>query len=308
VERAILDKVSAGLDYPSYPQLFGTRENPMNMNLQLLLPLAKSGCGVKVEGDHVYQTGEIIKPDQPVGVERPLFFKKFLENKKLLNKVKGLKASVTGPFTLAGYIDTQNVFTCGASKPKVVSALAEMVADACKELDRAGFSIVSVDEPFFAVMLGRRVLFDYDEGFLIETLNNILDEIRCFSSTHVCGVITPLIKKVLLKSKVDIIDHEFEARPENLRVYSRKEIEDNNKMLAFGCVSSQSLQIESVDHIKRSIKRGLDAFGGENMLFKPDCGFGGLMNISSAYDVAIQKLKNLTKAASEFKHDLKPSH
>jgi len=306
VKRAILDKVSVGLDYPCYPQLPGTEEHPMNMNLQFLIPLAEGGFGLRVEKGSVYQVGELKKPDRPIGVERAIFYLNFLKENHLLDKIRGPKACVTGPFTLAGYIDRQNILTCGTSKSEVVSTLARIVADTCMEFDRIGFSIINVDEPFFAIMLGRRSLFGYNENFVVEVLNSILGKIHCFSAVHVCGAVTPLIKKVLLESEADIIDHEFQGTPQNLKIYTRREIEDRNKILAFGCVSSSNPNVESVDQIKCSIKKGLDIFG-DKIIIKPDCGFGGLIGLHSAYEISIQKLKNMVQAVKELRGSLNTS-
>lgn len=298
VKRATLDKVAAGLDYPCYPQLVGTSEEPMNMNLQFLTPMAELGCGVRIDGGRAHLVGELAKPDRVVGIERAVFFLDFLRENGLLSRIKGPKACVTGPFTLAAAIDGENILRCGASRTDVVSVLAEVVASASRELDRMGFRIISLDEPFLSVMLGRRVLYDYGLDFVIETLDGILEGIGNFSAIHICGAITPLVKEVMVRGAADIIDHEFEGIPRNLRAYTRREIEEADKVIGFGCVSSDSTDVESVDRIRRSAMRGLDLFG-DRLLIKPNCGFGGLIGAPSAYEASIGKLRNMVKAARE---------
>lgn len=300
VKRASLDKISTGLDYPCYPQLMGVADKPMSMTLQFLIPLSESGCGIEIKGGKAYLAGKLSKPDRVIGIERAKFFRDFLGEKKLLKRIKGIKACVTGPFTLASGIDSDDILKCGASKTDVVSVLADVVAEASRELDRLGFRIVTVDEPFLGSMLGRRILYNYDLGFVVEILDSVLKKISNFSAVHVCGTITPLVKKVMLESITDIIDHEFEGTPTNLGIYSRQDIEANDKFVAFGCVSSNKADVESVDQIKVSIKRGLDHFG-EHLIVKPDCGFGGLIGTPSAYEIAIQKLRNMVQAARELR-------
>ena len=79
----------------------------------------------------VQQTGEITRPCEPIGVERALCFKELVERRGRVETVKGLRACVTGPFTLASAIDRQNLLSCGAAKPTVISALTEIIADSC---------------------------------------------------------------------------------------------------------------------------------------------------------------------------------
>ena len=302
--KAAVDKVATGLDYPCYPQLPGTRENPMSMTLQFLLPLARAKHGLEIRHGEVRQTGAITLPRKPIGVQRALYFKELVEHSDLAGTFKGLRACVTGPFTLASAIDRQSLLSCGTAKPAVISALTEIVADSCDALVRAGFAIISVDEPFFNIMLGRRVLFDYDENYIVEQLNRIFHRIPCFSSIHVCGTITPLTKNVLLTCDVDVVDHEFQANPRNHGVYTLSELRDHDKILAYGCVSSSDPVVESVDQIVKSIERGMTAYG-DNLLIKPDCGFGGLLGTASAYEIAKRKLMNLVEASNRVKALLK---
>lgn len=296
-DRAILDKVSVGLDYPCYPQLPGSRSNPMNMGLQFLIPLSKIEPKIQIRGQEAQLLSDEIKPpSQPIGVERAEYFLTYVREHGLVSRVKGTKACVTGPFTLASYLDRKSLMTCGASRPRVVQALARVLSRSCRRLSELGFDLINIDEPFFSIMLGRKVLFNYDERFVIDTLDTIIAEVSSVSVIHVCGTVTPLVKEVLLKSKVDVIDHEFAGSPANLRVYTRDDLERPGKLLAYGCVSSVKPQVESVEEISASIRNAVDIFGSR-VIVKPDCGFGGMLGIPGAYEIALSKLKNMVKAA-----------
>jgi methionine synthase II (cobalamin-independent) len=296
-DQAILDKLSVGLDYPCYPQLPGSASNPMNMGLQFLIPLSKAEPKIQIRGQEAELVSDEIKlPSEPIGVERAEYFLTFLREHGLTTRVKGLKACITGPFTVASYLNRRNLMTCGTSKPDVVKALAQVLSQSCRRLSQLGFELINVDEPFFSVMLGRKVLFNYDERFVIETLNTILAEASSLSAIHVCGTVTPLVKEVLLKSKVDIVDHEFAGSPANIRAYSKDDLEGSGKFLAYGCVSSVKPQVETVEEISASIRNALNAFG-RRIIVKPDCGFGGMFGIPGAYEVALRKLENMVKAA-----------
>jgi len=299
VDRAIIDKLEVGLDYPCYPQLAGTPSKPMNMGLQFLLPLSKVDPGIQIKGQQVHLgSDEIKEPSVVVGVERAEYYMTFLREYRLIEKLRGVKACVTGPFTLASYLDSNNLMTCGASKPNVVRALAKILSRSCRRLSDLGFDLINIDEPFLSLMLGRehKILYAYDEQFVVEMLNTLISEISCLSAIHVCGTVTPMVKRVLLSSKVAIVDHEFAGCARNLQAYSRDDLELTGKFLAYGCVSSVSPRVETVEEISASLKSALKLYG-PRIIVKPDCGFAGMQATSDAYAAVLGKLRNMIKAS-----------
>jgi methionine synthase II (cobalamin-independent) len=156
--------------------------------------------------------------------------------------------------------------------------------------------LINIDEPFLSVMLGRRVLFNYDERFVVEMLDIAITGVSSLSGIHVCGAVTPLVKKVLLESKADIVDHEFAGSSANLHAYTRDDLERSGKFLAYGCVSSVNPRVEPVEQISTSLRNALKTFG-PRVIVKPDCGFGGLLGMPGAYELVFQKLKNMVEAA-----------
>jgi methionine synthase II (cobalamin-independent) len=303
VDQAIVDKIAAGLDYPCYPQLVGTSSKPMNMGLQFLIPLSRTNAGIQINGQEVrLLSDEIITPSSPVGVERAEYYIEFLRGHGLVDRIRGVKACVTGPFTLASYLNSNTLMTCGASKPNIVSALARALSASCRRLSELGFGLIAIDEPFLSMMLGREheVLFKYDENFVIETLNTVLREISSISAIHVCGTVTPTVKSVLLASEADIVDHEFAGCPRNLQAYSAEDLKASGKLLAYGCVSSTNLRVETVEEIFASLRNALGLYG-QRIMVKPDCGFAGMQSISKAYEIVLQKLKNMTEAARKLR-------
>jgi len=302
--RAISDKVSVGLDYPSYPQLVGTATNPMNMGLQFLRPLSLNNPSLQIRGEEISLAGDNIpEPTHPIGTERAESFLSFLQQTGLRNQLKGTRACVTGPFTLASYIGTKNLMTCGASKPQIVETLGRILAKSCKRLSELGFNIISIDEPFLSVILGAsRLLYSYNQEFVVRVLNAVVKEISNFSSIHVCGRITPLVKSTLLATNVNIIDHEFSQSPKNHEVYTKQDLEQSEKFLAYGCISSVDLKVETVEDITRALKNAQRLFG-QRTIAKPDCGFGGLKGIPDAYEITLNKLRNMVQAARELRKD-----
>ena len=302
VNRAISDKVAAGLDYPTYPQLIGTAASPMNMGLQFLRPLSINNPSLQINGEEINLLGEsIAEPDHPIGIERAEYFLSFLQRTNLIKQLKGTRACITGPFTLASYIGTKNLMTCGASKPHIIDALGTMLGKSCRQLSDMGINIISVDEPFLSVILGaKRLLYSYDQEFVVKILNTLVKEISSFSTIHVCGRVTPLVKSTLLASNVNIIDHEFAQSPKNHEAYTKQELEQNEKMLAYGCISSTNLRVETVEEITLALKNAQKLFG-QRIIVKPDCGFGGLTGLPGAYELVFKKLRNMTQAAQEMR-------
>ena len=297
VDRAIVDKVTVGLDYPCCPQLPGTTARPMNMALQYLKPLSQTNPNIRITGQEAHLVSDDIQePPGVIGIDRSEYFLTFLREHSLTPR--GVKSCVTGPFTLASYLDLGNLMKCGASKPDVVRSLARILSRCCKRLSDLGFDLVSIDEPFLSVMLGRKgeVLFHYDEQFVLDTLNGLIGQLSCFSAVHVCGRITPQVRALLLESNVDIVDHEFAHTPENINAYTKQDLECNGKFLAYGCVSSISPTVESVEEISARLENAASRFG-DRLLVKPDCGFGGMIGTPDAYSTVQRKLSNMVAAA-----------
>jgi len=299
VDRAIMDKITVGLDYPCYPQLPGSISQPMNMALQFLKPLSQTNPNIQITGQEAHLLSDNIKePSNVIGVEPAEYYLKFVRERNLESRVKGMKACITGPFTLAANLDLSNLMKCGASKPHVVRTLAEILGKACKRLSDLGFDLVCIDEPFLSVMLGRKgeVLFKYDEQFVIDTLNSLIAQLSCLSAIHVCGRITPLVKTTLLESQADIVDHEFSESRENIKAYSKEDLERTDKFLAYGCVSSINPTVETVEKISASLRSAISVYG-ERILAKPDCGFGGMIGVPDVYNIVQRKLENMVAAA-----------
>jgi 5-methyltetrahydropteroyltriglutamate--homocysteine methyltransferase len=272
----------------------------MNMGLQFLQPLSMNNSSLQIKGEEITLLGEnLVEPDHAIGIERAEYFLSFIHRNNLMKRLKGTRACVTGPFTLASYIGTKNLMTCGASKPHIVEALAKTLGRSCKQLSDMGINIISIDEPFLSVILGaKRLLYSYDQEFVVKVLNTLIKEISTFSAIHVCGRITPLVKSSLLASDANIIDHEFAQSPKNHEAYSKQELEQTEKMLAYGCISSTNLKIETVEEVTGALKNAQKLFG-QRIIVKPDCGFGGLSGLPGAYEITFTKLRNMILGAQE---------
>ncbi|MBD3352621.1 MAG: hypothetical protein GF364_14130, partial [Candidatus Lokiarchaeota archaeon] len=216
------------------------------------------------------------------------FFEKYPELKK---KVKGWKACLTGPFTLAGEILITEKLTEGKrllvyQEPraimsgKLVNKLAEMMANIAEKYNEMGADIISMDEPTLGLIVGRRRAFFHKDDAIIDILDKAIDPIDKYSSIHVCGNVSPKLRDILLNSKVSIMDHEF-ANGSNEGIFEKQLLEDKKKILAYGVLISNVKKkenaelgdyVENIKEIETRIEKAVETVGRENLIFKPDCG------------------------------------
>jgi methionine synthase II (cobalamin-independent) len=62
--------------------------------------------------------------------------------------------------------------------------------------------------------------------------------------------------------------------------------------------------IETIEFLKKFIKKGIDQYGKDNLIIKPDCGFYPLkvFGENQGYEIAIRKVKNLVLALKELEN------
>ena len=296
-KRCIEDLLNIGVEFPNYPQL-------INMGKQFLDDLAKQDCGiVKDDGGYLLKKEYIQEPASPPGLELYRWTVDYLKNKGALERV-GLKASVTGPFTLASYVKTgSGTFPSNTTVADIekVRQLATAISGCCRAFAKDAY-VISIDEPILSVIVGRRVLFKYDEEDIIEIYNGLKE--LCggrIIGTHVCGRISPGLAKILLRTELDFLSHEFHDTTENFDVYNPKGLEENRKVLSVGCVSSKNPKVEPIEEVLNIMNRSREY--GENLIFTPDCGFKKLTvegSLEHAYRIATEKLRNMVEAARRF--------
>ncbi|MHA1912889.1 MAG: hypothetical protein ACW97V_00835 [Promethearchaeota archaeon] len=317
MEKIFNDLIQIGIDYPCYPQL-------LSMVSQFLSPLSDKIDQLTEVNNHFYLSGDFEIPKTPMALQYGEFINKFLNKRPNLSKqIKGTKACLTGPFTLASEIILKGDAAKGI-KPRVfaeprgvmvewvVEKLAIIMEKIGKAYSNMGIDIISMDEPLMGVLIGRKTLF-HSEDFMVRILNKSISEIKSLSSIHVCGRISPKLRDILLQTEVNIIDHEFRTNEENFEIYNKKHLVDNEKLLALGTVKSKFSKVEGweiTDYIEKSsslenyIRKGMEQFGMENLVIKPDCGFLPLKNSfgeKMAYDITIRKLKNMVQALNNIK-------
>ncbi len=317
--KAFEDLINIGIDFPCYPQLTA-------MNPQFLSPLSKIIEPLDETEPDVFYLGDEFKiPDKPVALEYGEFIVNFMnEHPHLKESIKGTKACLTGPFTLASEVLLRENLSKGIELKIfnehraimidwIIDKFAEIMRDIGKAYNDMGINIISMDEPILGLLVGRKIFF-HTEEFIIETLNKALSGIKDLPSVHVCGRISPYLRDLLLQTNVKIMDHEFRTSEVNFKVFEKKHLEENDKYLAMGTIQTNFSPIknagvddyvENMDFLKKFIEKGIEQFGKENLIIKPDCGFGALRKTfeseSFAYEITIKKLKNMVLATKELK-------
>jgi len=292
------------VDYPNYIQL-------VDMIDQYLAPMANSGMGLSLESGKYFMKGDIIKFPEAFDNESLRILVELRDKEPYRNNVKGIKACVTGPFTLSSRIllRTRNPGIFGEtalSNPSFVKSLSNIVAKFAKYYQDLGADCIMIEEPILSVIVGKKILLNqYKDNDLINILDNTLNTVNCLKGIHVCGRISRTLSEILLSTNIRILDHEFKDSYDNFNIYSKKDIESSAKEISLGVVSSKTLRVESIEEIITVIRKGVDVFGKENIfMIKPDCGFRGLDPDGDfegvAYRAAIDKIRNIRSALDSF--------
>ena len=300
----MVDVYEVGLTYPCYPQL----RDFISMFLDPLVAqglLEKAGLNylLLVEDFRVLRKSEV-----PI----PLEAQWFIESMERLGfKFRGLRAPVTGPFTLASRIyPVGSSGSLGKTMMKDLSfleSLASSLSRLIRRLEDLGYTLIVVDEPILSVIYGARgsILGHSDEDIL--KILSMLKPRRAMIGVHVCGRISPALFRLLLKSEFSLLDHEFKTSPRNFKSITAEGLKKHGKRLSVGCVSSKNITVESVEEVSSILVKALNIYGDRVYMVKPDCGFRGFIGFlpeEEAYKVSLRKLKAIVEAVKKLNSDV----
>ena len=302
VEKRILaDLERIGLDYPPYPQ---TRSF-IDIFLE---PLVEEGLLEKRRGRY-YAEPEELREAKPPRIRVP----EAEDAARIARDMgfKGLRAPVTGAYTLAGQVlwgdPSGGVASSMVSRPEIVEGFfAEYVALNAGYMRRLGYSLVFVDEPMLGVLVGgRRILYGHTEESIRSTLNQVLRETRgALRGIHVCGRISGRLFRLLASvEELDILNFEFMDNPRNISSIDQEALEKGDKILSPGLASSKNPRVESMEEIRGLLAEVARAAGGRVDYASADCGFGALRGAAGdpeeAYMIGLRKLENIVKAVGD---------
>lgn len=301
VKRILADLYEIGLDYPCYPQL----RDFISMFLDHFVAqgfLKKTGLNYTLS---VEDFREVKSLEIPVPLEAKWFIE-FVEKLGYVDYFRGLRAPITGPFTLSSRI--YPVGTLGSLDKTMmknfsfVESLASALSRLIHQLEGLGYTLIVVDEPILSVVYGARgSILGYSDEDVLKILS-MLKPRRAMFGIHVCGRISPSLFRLLLNSKASLLDHEFKSSPRNFESITVEGLKECGKLISVGCVSSKNIAVESVEEVSLILAKALSLYGDRVYMVKPDCGFRGFMGLlpeEEAYKVSLKKLKALVEAVKK---------
>lgn len=302
VRRVLEDLAALGVDVPPYPQMRGFIDIYVS-------PL--------VEGGVVSLAGGFMRADAGV-LTRWVFRAPQVPEAELAVRVvresglmfKGLRAPVTGVFTLASRIyltagSTDLSSTALANKDLLKNFFIKYVAHYVSYMNSLGFSFVFLDEPSLGLIVGaRKNLFNYGDDELIEALEEVAGAAGTAEfGVHVCGRVHKRILELLARvSRVSYLNLEFYDNPKNIEVIDKHLLEAYDKIISPGVVSSRRPVIENEREVFELLKKIYERAGGRVDLVSSDCGFAGLRGSLGSredeYRLALSKLERVVKAVN----------
>ncbi len=199
---------------------------------------------------------------------------------------KPVKGMLTGPYTMCDWSFDEHY----ASRRDAVLALAEIIHQEVKDLEKAGARYIQIDEPAISTRP--------DEiDLAIEAMEIVTDGIKATTISHICYGDFAKIYPRILSLPVDVLDLEFaNSHMMNLEVFRRPKF---TKKVSVGVLDVHSHVIESVKDVKDAIMKSLAVFNPEQIWIDPDCGLK-----TRTPQEAIDKLKVMVEATQQVKKEL----
>jgi 5-methyltetrahydropteroyltriglutamate--homocysteine methyltransferase len=170
-----------------------------------------------------------------------------------------VKGMLTGPYTMMDWSFNEHY----PSRRAATLALARVIRDEAKDLERAGAQYIQVDEPAISTR-------PEEMDLAIEALGIVTRGLKAHTITHICYGDFKTIGPKLHRLPVDQIDLEFANRDfELLEFFRGKRF---SKKIGLGVVDVHSHRIESKDEVVAGLRKSLEVFRAEQLFVDPDCG------------------------------------
>ncbi len=197
-----------------------------------------------------------------------------------------VKGMLTGPYTIMDWSFNEYY----PSRRATALAIAEVVRQEAKDLERAGAQYIQIDEPAISTRL--------DEiDLAIEALGVVTKGLRAKTITHICYGNFQALAPKLNQLPVDQIDLEFANRKfELLGAFKRLKL---RKEVGLGVVDVHSHRIESREEVVANLKKALKIFKPEQIYVDPDCGLK-----TRTPEEAIGKLRVVVEATRAVREEL----
>ncbi len=189
-----------------------------------------------------------------------------------------VKGMLTGPYTIMDWSFNEHY----PSRRAATLAIAKVVREEARDLERAGAQYIQVDEPAISTR-------PEEMDLAIEALGIVTKGLRAKTLTHICYGDFTAIGPKLHKLPVDQIDLEFANRNFELLDFFRGK--RFSKEIGLGVVDVHSHRIESTEEVVANLKEALTVFRPEQIYVDPDCGLK-----TRSPQEAIQKLRVVVEA------------
>ncbi len=205
-----------------------------------------------------------------------------------------LKATIPGPYTLAGRIVPGGDYP---DRYAVTEALLPIVQRELEALVAAGCEIMTVDEPSMSCYAYRE-----DTERLVDVFNRTVAPVvgRCYVGAHLCfgnfkgRAVAPRSYAPMLPAFLDLAADEIHVEMAS-REFSELEVVEQlaaGHDVAVGIVDVKSYYVETPDDVAARIARCLQHVPAERLAVAPDCGLS-----QTARWAARRKLANLVAGA-----------
>jgi 5-methyltetrahydropteroyltriglutamate--homocysteine methyltransferase len=212
-----------------------------------------------------------------------------------------LKASLPGPYTLAGRLVPNDLYP---DRYAVTEALLPLVQQELIRLVEAGCTELTVDEPSMSCYAHRE-----DPRRFVEIFNRTVEPIvgRCRLSTHLCfgnfkgravglrryaPMFPAFMGLAVDELHLEMASREFAEIEIIGRIAERFDV-------AVGIIDVKSYYIETADDVAQRVRLCLKHAPAERLAFAPDCGLS-----QTARWAAKQKLKNMVVGVQALRQEL----
>jgi 5-methyltetrahydropteroyltriglutamate--homocysteine methyltransferase len=212
-----------------------------------------------------------------------------------------LKASVPGPYTLAGRIEPNADYP---DRYAVTEALIPIVRDELAGLVDAGCEILTVDEPSMSCYAHRE-----DPARLVDIFNRTVEAItgRCYLGTHLCfgnfkgRAVAPRRYAPMFPAFLDLAADELHVEMAS-REFAEVELigaVGERHDVGVGVIDVKSYYVETPEDVEERIRTCLHYLSPDRLSVSPDCGLS-----QTARWAAQPKLANMVEGARRVRESL----
>ncbi len=268
VDIAIRDQEEAGLDVLSDGEMrrfgfFTAGFYGCLSGLSALEPLRRLGSGGHDQRER-YEALEPFAAPDGLGLVPEFLYAR-------ARTARPLKVTCPGPYTLAGRIQTGDIYP---DRMAVSERFAEIINAELKAVVRAGATFIQLDEPSYAVHKHSPCAF-------VELFNSCVDGVDAEIGLHLCfgnyigrpvahRIYAPLFPHILDVSAQEL--HLEFANREMAELELTKQIAETGRTVAAGVIDVKNYFIETPEIVANRIRQVLEHVPPDQLVLAPDCG------------------------------------